>query len=155
MIDSDTDLQSGKKSMEFSMGPYFKTRPAASKQAVKRAREFIDDKCGGQQRLLGAPLTCLFGSAILGPSSFAISTVDESSRESILNQLRSFRPSQAAHSASACLGAIVKTDTRKALEDKLYGAKRARDLASDILDEQRREAGWIDDGDDDEDACAC
>jgi ATP-dependent RNA helicase DDX54/DBP10 len=129
MIEEDTDLQSGKKSMEFSMIPYFKTRPSASKQAVRQSRDFIDAQCGGQQRLLSSPLS-LFKSLIV-PGSSVVTSVDESSREDILNALRGFRPSQAVHST---VGNIVKTDTRKALEERLYGSRRAREVARQILE---------------------
>ena len=134
MIADDTDLQSGKKSMEFSMGPYFKTRPSASKQAVRQARLFVEAECGGQQRLLSTPLS-LFKSLMPAGSTCIVTSVNETSREEILNSLRSFRPSQSAHQHSTSpVGAIVKNETRKALQDQLYGSRRARELAKQILE---------------------
>lgn len=124
LLEDDTDLQSGKKSMEFSLGPYYKTRPAASKQGVKKSKDFIDNQCGGQQKLIGCVLS-LFGGD------------DGHSAEEILNSLRAFRPT---HAPSGGLGRpIVKSDTLKALEDKLFRGKRARELAHQIMETEREE----------------
>ena len=149
MMEEDSDLQSGKKSMDFSMIPYFKTRPSASKQAVWRSREFVDTTCGGQQRLLSSPLS-LF-THMLTPNSTAVSAVDEVSRIEILNSLRSFRPSQMQHQHStSTVGAIVKNETRKALEEKLFGGRRAREMATELLASSREDESSDSDDDNEE-----
>lgn len=109
----DTDLESAKKSMEFAMQPYFKTRPSASRQAVKQSREFLD---GGRQQELLADHLPLFGE------------VGGKEDDELISQLRNFRPSGYGN-----LGAVVKSETRKSLEDKLFGSYRAREIARDIL----------------------
>lgn len=112
ILAQDTDLESAKKSMEFAMQPYFKTRPAASRQAVKHSREYLE---GGRQQEILADFLSIFGKRDDGD-------------DTIMNQLRNFRPS-----AYGNLGAVVKADTRKSLEDKVFGSIRARELALSIL----------------------
>jgi ATP-dependent RNA helicase DDX54/DBP10 len=123
LLDEDPELESGKRSMDLSMGPYFKTRPSASKQAVKKAHDFVNTICGGQQKLLGIPLS-LLGSVAQVPM--------DDGREAILEQLRSFRPSSQTKMNGTNISA-VKLDTRKALEQRVYSSKRARELAATMF----------------------
>ena len=53
-ISEDAALESGHQSMTLAYGPYFKTRPSASKQSVKRAKDFVASK-GGYLSILGVP----------------------------------------------------------------------------------------------------
>lgn len=131
MIQADSELESGKRSMELSLGPYFKTRPSASKQAVRRAHLFTEE-CGGQQVLLSRCLSLLEN---LQATSVGVgSSVSATQREEILKSLRSFRPSHSSHQHSAgSSSGIVKTDTRRALLDRVEGAKLVRQLASQFL----------------------
>ena len=135
MVAADSELESGKRSMELSLGPYFKTRPSASKQSVRKAHAFIEE-CGGQQVLLSRTLS-LLKSIESCNSEAVIKSVSESQREEILSSLRSFRPGGNQHqsqSSSSILNAgIVKTETRKALENRVEGAKRVRQLAKEFL----------------------
>ena len=119
LIESDPDLESGKRSMDLSMGPYFKTRPSASKQAVTHSHEFLHKTCGGPQALLDRNLSLL-------STKTAASASEVLDRALILSQLRNFRPSQQPNNA---IGAVVKTDTRKAFELRVNQGKRARELA--------------------------
>ena len=115
LLSEDMELESSKRSMDLSMGPYFKTRPSASKQAVKQSHDFVSTDCGGQQKLLSKPL-----------SMFASLGSDDAGKEEILNQLRNFRPS---HQATGANPSAVKADTRKALEQRVFSSKRASELA--------------------------
>ena len=123
LLEEDPELESGKRSMDLSMGPYFKTRPSASKQAVKKAHDFVNTTCGGQQKLLGIPLS-LLGSVAQVPM--------DDGREAILEQLRSFRPSSQTKMNGTNVSA-VKLDTRKALEQRVYSSRRARELAATMF----------------------
>lgn len=126
LVDNDPELESSKRSMDLSMGPYFKTRPSASKQAVRHAHSFLNSECGGPQSLLGKYLT------ILSVSTPSVSG-EEDGREAILAQLRNFRPSQQPVSS---MSTAVKSDTRKALEGHVLKAKKARELAAQMMQEQ-------------------
>jgi len=130
LVDNDPELESGKRSMDLSMGPYFKTRPSASKQAVKQAHDFLNQTCGGVQSLLGKNLSLL---DVVGSS-----TTDLDDREAILAQLRNFRPSQQPVTS---MSTAVKTDTRKALEERVLKAKIVKEMADQYMREQRELEG--------------
>ena len=123
MIADDTELESSEKSMNFSLGPYFKTRPAATKESVWKAHNFVKN-AGGAARLLSKPLE------IFSLSGVDDNTDQSNARDEILDSLRAFRPTYSEHH-------IVKTETRKALEEKVYGAKRALELAKHVMDIER------------------
>ena len=126
-INQDTDLESAKKSMEFAMQPYFKTRPAASKQAVKQSRLFLQNECGGQQALLG---NFLFNTMMKKISP------DEDCN-ALMNHLRKFRPGAWGGGCS-----VVDTETRKSLQGTLFSGKRAVEIAQFILkSDKETEAG--------------
>jgi len=123
----DTDLDSAKKSMEFAMQPYYKTRPSASKQAVRTSREF-SDSIGGMQNILSDHLS-LFGN-------------EEDDECTIIDQLRKFRPNNGG-AAGSSIGSVVKSETKKSLEDKLFGSMRARNIAREILEAAASEAAVV------------
>ena len=120
MIVDDSELESAEKSMNFSLGPYFKTRPSASKESVWKSHQFVNETCGGSQKLLATPLSMF--------ASIAPAFVGDVGRDEILSSLRTFRPTY-----STIGNSVVKSDTRKALEERVYGGKRAVELATQIL----------------------
>ena len=136
LLDNDSDLQSAKKSMEFAMQPYFKTRPSASKQAVKKSREFFDT--GNTMAITTTTSLSSSVSAAAASSggrqhmeNLTIFGVDGlNGAAHIVDHLRSFRPS---NNVMGIGGSIVRSETRRSLEDKLFGSLRARQIAKEII----------------------
>ena len=135
LMRTDSDLESAKKSMDFAMQPYFKTRPSASKQAVKSSREFFSSGGNGisQQSLLGDHLSIFVSN---GSTALAGNTA-VASAANIMDELRNFRP------MGQSVGSVVGSYTRKNLENKLFGSLRARRMAQEILQGEREEESSV------------
>ncbi|KAF4757898.1 ATP-dependent RNA helicase dbp10, partial [Perkinsus olseni] len=69
---------------------YYKTRPAASKESVRRSKWILRAEAGGPQRLLDTPHPAFRTKADLGSQSVE----DVKEKLDMIAQLRSFRPSQ-------------------------------------------------------------
>ena len=156
MVSEDVGLETAKMSMQLAYGPYFKTRPSAGKESVKRSKHLVQELGG-----LGAVLAR--GSGFNGQTT-GVSTdrspADITTASDYLKQLRTFRPSM---SESAISSVTNEKFTKSVLAPKLLRSEiravvvgkrkiaETESTASDSADEAAIEDSASDSASDNED----
>ncbi|KAF4672355.1 ATP-dependent RNA helicase dbp10 [Perkinsus chesapeaki] len=134
LVSSDAELASLQRSMMSAYHLYYKTRPAASKQSVRRAKWILRAEAGGPQRLLDTPHPAFRTKADLGSQSVE----DVKEKLDMIAQLRSFRPSQQPKSASGTT--VIKPETMAEISQHVVAPRQLRhDLKKMSREKQQKE----------------
>ncbi|KAF4682684.1 ATP-dependent RNA helicase dbp10 [Perkinsus olseni] len=120
LVSGDAELASLQRSMMSAYHLYYKTRPAASKESVRRSKWILRAEAGGPQRLLDTPHPAFRTKADLGSQSVE----DVKEKLDMIAQLRSFRPSQQPKTAGATT--VIKPETMAEISQHVVAPRQLR-----------------------------
>ncbi|EER08935.1 ATP-dependent RNA helicase dbp-10, putative [Perkinsus marinus ATCC 50983] len=122
LVSGDAELASLQRSMMSAYHLYYKTRPAASNQSVRRAKLILRAEAGGPQRLLDTPHPAFRTAADLGSQSVE----DMKEKLDMIAQLRSFRPSQQPKSTGTSSTTAIKPETMAEISQHVVAPRKLR-----------------------------